>query len=285
MRDLGFLQRCAQTQAATGCPPGIQPSPFVLHQTCTTVQYTLRQVSKSLAPALQAQAGWEQKVKEEVTELKRTFYCDVCHKQYEKAMEFEQHLSSYDHHHKKRLQEMRKIEVGQIAVTIQFLAYKICCAQKKLCVQTSLNVHTLSGLQTLHLLVAHFQSERTREDRAKRETKAMNKEMAKLQQQIHRARQQSGSSVSTSSTTGAADAAAHSEGGGGSWSSQAGGGAGMPPHPSSQQQAPFLAPPLPDTLPPPLPPDQPPLPSHQPVRQTLPAPLPPGAGRIRFLDG
>jgi len=26
---------------------------------------------------MQAQAGWEQKVKEEVTELKRTFYCDV----------------------------------------------------------------------------------------------------------------------------------------------------------------------------------------------------------------
>mmetsp|Transcript_5581 Transcript_5581/g.15031 ORF Transcript_5581/g.15031 Transcript_5581/m.15031 type:complete len:360 (+) Transcript_5581:52-1131(+) len=58
----------------------------------------------------EAQAGWEQKVKEEVTELKRTFYCDVCHKQYEKAMEFEQHLSSYDHHHKKRLQEMRMMQ-------------------------------------------------------------------------------------------------------------------------------------------------------------------------------
>eukprot|EP00983_Pelagomonas_calceolata_P078221 1154194-Pelagomonas_calceolata.AAC.2 len=61
---------------------------------------------------------------------------EVCHKQYEKAMEFEQHLSSYDHHHKKRLQEMRMM-----------------------------------------------QNERTRDERAKKEAKAMNKEMAKLQQQ------------------------------------------------------------------------------------------------------
>ena len=30
------------------------------------------------------------------------FYCAVCDKQYAKVTEYENHLSSYDHHHKKR---------------------------------------------------------------------------------------------------------------------------------------------------------------------------------------
>ncbi len=60
----------------------------------------------------------------------------VCRKQYDKAMDFEQHLSSYDHHHTKRLAEMRAM-----------------------------------------------QSERTRSERARKEARAMEKEMAKLQQQ------------------------------------------------------------------------------------------------------
>jgi len=31
----------------------------------------------------------------------------VCHKQYQAAHEMEEHLSSYDHHHRKRLAETR----------------------------------------------------------------------------------------------------------------------------------------------------------------------------------
>ena len=31
----------------------------------------------------------------------------ICHKQYQFAHEMEGHLSSYDHHHRKRLAEMR----------------------------------------------------------------------------------------------------------------------------------------------------------------------------------
>jgi len=38
------------------------------------------------------------------------FYCDVCDKQYVKVTEYENHLSSYDHHHKKRFKEMREAE-------------------------------------------------------------------------------------------------------------------------------------------------------------------------------
>ncbi|KAK6911710.1 LOW QUALITY PROTEIN: G-patch domain, partial [Dillenia turbinata] len=35
--------------------------------------------------------------------------CDLCNKQYKLAMEFEAHLSSYDHNHRKRFKEMREM--------------------------------------------------------------------------------------------------------------------------------------------------------------------------------
>mmetsp|Transcript_51539 Transcript_51539/g.121022 ORF Transcript_51539/g.121022 Transcript_51539/m.121022 type:complete len:327 (+) Transcript_51539:22-1002(+) len=38
------------------------------------------------------------------------FYCDICRKQYHISTEFENHLSSYDHHHTKRLKEAREVE-------------------------------------------------------------------------------------------------------------------------------------------------------------------------------
>ena len=37
----------------------------------------------------------------------RTPWPQVCHKQYHAAHEMEEHLSSYDHHHRKRLAETR----------------------------------------------------------------------------------------------------------------------------------------------------------------------------------
>ena len=49
----------------------------------------------------------ESKVKEkemiahELREVKRAFYCELCDKQYSKVAEYEQHLQSYDHHHRK----------------------------------------------------------------------------------------------------------------------------------------------------------------------------------------
>lgn len=55
----------------------------------------------------EVQAERELKIRQEVTEMKKTFFCEICHKQYNSAMELDTHLSSYDHHHKKRLQEMK----------------------------------------------------------------------------------------------------------------------------------------------------------------------------------
>ncbi|XP_021621266.1 G patch domain-containing protein 8 isoform X2 [Manihot esculenta] len=51
----------------------------------------------------------EQKIQTEVKEIKKVFYCDLCNKQYKLAMEFEVHLSSYDHNHRKRFKEMREM--------------------------------------------------------------------------------------------------------------------------------------------------------------------------------
>ncbi|XP_068660082.1 uncharacterized protein [Aristolochia californica] len=51
----------------------------------------------------------EQKIQTEVKEIRKAFYCDLCNKQYKLAMEFEVHLSSYDHNHRKRFKEMREM--------------------------------------------------------------------------------------------------------------------------------------------------------------------------------
>ncbi|KAK9136535.1 hypothetical protein Sjap_007129 [Stephania japonica] len=51
----------------------------------------------------------EQKIQSEVKEIHKVFYCDLCNKQYKLAMEFEVHLSSYDHNHRKRFKEMREM--------------------------------------------------------------------------------------------------------------------------------------------------------------------------------
>ncbi|XWS58046.1 hypothetical protein CRYUN_Cryun08bG0001500 [Craigia yunnanensis] len=57
----------------------------------------------------QVLAEREQKIQTEVKEIRKVFYCELCNKQYKLAMEFEVHLSSYDHNHRKRFKEMREM--------------------------------------------------------------------------------------------------------------------------------------------------------------------------------
>uniref|UniRef100_A0ACD5V2F6 Uncharacterized protein n=1 Tax=Avena sativa TaxID=4498 RepID=A0ACD5V2F6_AVESA len=52
----------------------------------------------------------EQKIRSEVKEIQKTFFCSLCNKQYKLAHEFESHLSSYDHNHRKRFKEMREMQ-------------------------------------------------------------------------------------------------------------------------------------------------------------------------------
>lgn len=54
----------------------------------------------------------EQKIQSEVKEIRKVFFCELCNKQYKLAMEFEAHLSSYDHNHRKRFKEMKEMYSG-----------------------------------------------------------------------------------------------------------------------------------------------------------------------------
>ncbi|ORX57809.1 G-patch-domain-containing protein [Piromyces finnis] len=52
----------------------------------------------------------EEELKKELKEINSVFYCSLCNKQYSKISEYEIHLDSYDHNHKKRFLEMKKTE-------------------------------------------------------------------------------------------------------------------------------------------------------------------------------
>lgn len=58
---------------------------------------------------IQVLAEREHKIETEVKEIRKVFFCELCNKQYKLAMEFEAHLSSYDHNHRKRFKEMREM--------------------------------------------------------------------------------------------------------------------------------------------------------------------------------
>jgi predicted ATPase len=49
----------------------------------------------------QFQVEKKQAIAKELEQVKRAFYCELCDKQYKQISEYEQHLQSYDHHHKK----------------------------------------------------------------------------------------------------------------------------------------------------------------------------------------
>ncbi|XP_028551940.1 G patch domain-containing protein 8 isoform X2 [Dendrobium catenatum] len=61
---------------------------------------------------IQVIAEREQKIQTEVKEIKKVFFCNLCNKQYKLAVEFEAHLSSYDHNHRKRFKEMRDMRAS-----------------------------------------------------------------------------------------------------------------------------------------------------------------------------
>lgn len=50
----------------------------------------------------------KQAIEKELQQVKRVFYCELCDKQYKNVSEYDQHLQSYDHHHKKRFKDMKE---------------------------------------------------------------------------------------------------------------------------------------------------------------------------------
>lgn len=65
--------------------------------------------TEEIAKKREVMAEREQKIENEVKEIRKTFFCELCNKQYKLAVEFEGHLSSYDHNHRKRFKEMREM--------------------------------------------------------------------------------------------------------------------------------------------------------------------------------
>ncbi|KAJ3294392.1 hypothetical protein HDU79_011058 [Rhizoclosmatium sp. JEL0117] len=48
-------------------------------------------------------------IREEIKQVTRAFYCELCDKQYTRIHEYEAHLSSYDHGHKQRFKDMQEM--------------------------------------------------------------------------------------------------------------------------------------------------------------------------------
>ncbi|KAG9296025.1 hypothetical protein G9A89_011877 [Geosiphon pyriformis] len=51
----------------------------------------------------------QETIKKELEIINAAFYCSLCDKQYSKISEYETHLSSYDHNHRKRFKDMKEI--------------------------------------------------------------------------------------------------------------------------------------------------------------------------------
>lgn len=71
------------------------------------------EATEELVKRREVEAEREQKIQSEVKEIRKVFFCELCNKQYKLAMEFETHLSSYDHNHKKRFKEMRELQASR----------------------------------------------------------------------------------------------------------------------------------------------------------------------------
>ena len=64
--------------------------------------------TEALRRQRQEKATREETLKAEIKEMNKEFYCEICDKQYKTVGEFSNHLSSYDHHHTKRLRETKE---------------------------------------------------------------------------------------------------------------------------------------------------------------------------------
>lgn len=60
-----------------------------------------------------AKAERKDAIAAEVREVTKVFFCEPCRKQYKTVSEFDNHLSSYDHHHTLRLKDLREREKKQ----------------------------------------------------------------------------------------------------------------------------------------------------------------------------
>ncbi|KAL1922975.1 uncharacterized protein VTP21DRAFT_9351 [Calcarisporiella thermophila] len=82
----------------------------VYHQLTTAKRKTLegeRVETEEERLKREEKAQKQEAIRKEVQAIKAAFFCELCQKQYSRISEYDQHLSSYDHHHRKRLKELK----------------------------------------------------------------------------------------------------------------------------------------------------------------------------------
>ena len=50
---------------------------------------------------------------EVIAKMKKSFYCQLCDKQYNNYKEYDCHINSYSHAHNQRLKQLREYEAGR----------------------------------------------------------------------------------------------------------------------------------------------------------------------------
>jgi hypothetical protein len=120
---------------------------------------------------IQVLAEREQKIQTEVKEIRKVFYCELCNKQYKLAMEFEAHLSSYDHNHRK-VDNLSNTNLALLLTRFQITSV----------------FPVLPNAKNLMLIMQRFKEMKemhgssSRDDRQKREQQRQEKELAKFAQ-------------------------------------------------------------------------------------------------------
>eukprot|EP01029_Cantina_marsupialis_P020791 TRINITY_DN4900_c0_g1_i1.p1 TRINITY_DN4900_c0_g1~~TRINITY_DN4900_c0_g1_i1.p1 ORF type:complete len:219 (+),score=52.35 TRINITY_DN4900_c0_g1_i1:60-659(+) len=77
----------------------------LIHQATKIIPKLAQKMTSEVTEKAELAAQKEEFTKNAIKELTRSFYCDICKKQYKTTMEMQNHLSSYDHHHTKRMRE------------------------------------------------------------------------------------------------------------------------------------------------------------------------------------
>lgn len=86
-----------------------------LHTPCLWYFFTRLDATSAaeLESKWKAKAERKDAIAAEVREVTKVFFCEPCRKQYKTVSEFDNHLSSYDHHHTLRLKDLRERERKQ----------------------------------------------------------------------------------------------------------------------------------------------------------------------------
>jgi hypothetical protein len=120
---------------------------------------------------IQVLAEREQKIQTEVKEIRKVFYCELCNKQYKLAMEFEAHLSSYDHNHRK-VDNLSNTNLALLLTRFQITSVFPVLPNAK---YLMLNMQRFKEMKEMH-------GSSSRDDRQKREQQRQEKELAKFAQ-------------------------------------------------------------------------------------------------------